>query len=677
MTAAARSVAPAGRDLASALRSGAAGGLLQRRCAACGNRTPGAGACRSCEDRRRLKYQTKLTIAEAGDAFEQEADRVADRVLAVPPVPGRAGLRIQRRMATASSGKGTAPDSVDEALASTGAPLDAKLKRDMESRFGVDFSAVRTHTGSAAERSARDVDALAYTVGSHIVFGAGQFAPATAAGARLLAHELTHVVQQSGSDRPATDGSVPGSGLLRRYTTRGAGGCATSVTDEDEDDNGPKGAGRRAHDQIQTFLLPMLNEVQIPRASKRRIDDAGCQAEGSSPGFADLMRRSGILYDIGEIKPIGSAPTRGVLETEHYIRRAEQSADRLFGTGTCGSAGDDDRLFQTDIFRGRLRPTFGKLSGVLSDTTVIGAFIGDRTRTLKAKTVAPGAVGYWCTGGRSDTYTCGASPEETARYIDRVVGGPAQELLDQFIRDRIQQPLEAALRRQSLGDLIRLAERHFGTQIRQMLRPYLGPLADQVLGRASADQVAQLIDQAIGAEARAIVTTLVRLVTDAVVSELRTQLRQALTELVRSALVALCVGAPAVALSELLDRLQQELRLRARQLIPVVVTVVAARIVASILAELASMLSEMVAAIGRVLGVVLDIVLRVLAAVAIVLLCVGVVVAVVLGLVALVGSPGIPDEALFAGAAALMLGLIPALGRFIVSGSTDEEPEGA
>jgi outer membrane protein OmpA-like peptidoglycan-associated protein len=68
----------------------------------------------------------------------------------------------------------------------------------MEQRFGYDFSGVRVHSGEVAERSARDVTANAFTVGSHIVYGAGQPAPATPAGSRLLAHELTHVVQQTG-----------------------------------------------------------------------------------------------------------------------------------------------------------------------------------------------------------------------------------------------------------------------------------------------------------------------------------------------------------------------------------------------------------------------------------------------------------------------------------------------
>src|SRR6185503_15430979 len=86
---------------------------------------------------------------------------------------------------------------VDQALASPGRPLEPALRQDMEQRFGYDFSLVRVHSGATAEQSAQDVNAKAYTVGHDIVAGAGGFTEGSNAGARLIAHELTHVVQQS------------------------------------------------------------------------------------------------------------------------------------------------------------------------------------------------------------------------------------------------------------------------------------------------------------------------------------------------------------------------------------------------------------------------------------------------------------------------------------------------
>src|SRR5205814_343043 len=90
--------------------------------------------------------------------------------------------------------------SVDQVLASPGRPLEPALREDMERRFDHDLSNVRLHSGAAAEQSAREVSATAYTVGNDIVFGGGQFAPQSYEGRRLIAHELTHVMQQGRAD---------------------------------------------------------------------------------------------------------------------------------------------------------------------------------------------------------------------------------------------------------------------------------------------------------------------------------------------------------------------------------------------------------------------------------------------------------------------------------------------
>ncbi len=144
--------------------------------------------------------QTKLAVNEAADVHERDADRIADQVLSGPaPVPfNRTPLHIQRFTAQPTGQAGPAPASVTRALATSGRPLEPALRQDMEQRFGHDFSRVHVHTGSAAEQSTRDVNADAYTVGTEIVFGARKFAPESREGKGLLAHELTHVVQQEG-----------------------------------------------------------------------------------------------------------------------------------------------------------------------------------------------------------------------------------------------------------------------------------------------------------------------------------------------------------------------------------------------------------------------------------------------------------------------------------------------
>ena len=93
--------------------------------------------------------------------------------------------------------------SVNQILRSSGQPMDAPVREFMESRFQQDFSGVRVHTGAQAAESAQALRARAYTVGNHIVFGQGEYAPSQDSGKRVLAHELTHTLQQS----PASSGT--------------------------------------------------------------------------------------------------------------------------------------------------------------------------------------------------------------------------------------------------------------------------------------------------------------------------------------------------------------------------------------------------------------------------------------------------------------------------------------
>ena len=147
-------------------------------------------------------FQPKLVVGQVGDPLEREADRVADQVMAknIRPAVQSAPLPTQR-----FSGQpgGSAPPSVEHALASPGRPLEPALRHDFEQRFGHDFSRVRVHSGGSSATSARDIDADAYTSGYDIVVGSGRFAPETLAGRRLLAHELTHVVQQTQENHDA------------------------------------------------------------------------------------------------------------------------------------------------------------------------------------------------------------------------------------------------------------------------------------------------------------------------------------------------------------------------------------------------------------------------------------------------------------------------------------------
>ncbi len=107
--------------------------------------------------------------------------------------PVRSGLL--QRSSTNQAAPSSVPPIVHEVLRSSGQPLDANTRAFMESRFGYDFSRVRVHIDAKSADSARAVNALAYTVGHDVVFGAAQYEPKRPEGRQLLAHELTHVMQ--------------------------------------------------------------------------------------------------------------------------------------------------------------------------------------------------------------------------------------------------------------------------------------------------------------------------------------------------------------------------------------------------------------------------------------------------------------------------------------------------
>lgn len=201
-------------------------GMLQRKCA-CGGPPGPTGECAECRRKRQLggMLQAKLRINQPGDKYEQEADRVAGQVMRMsqPDLQRQAGPkedeedellqakpRLQRDPAVGAT-PASAPPIVHEVLASPGRPLDAAIRATMESRFGHDFSQVRVHADERAAQSAQAVNARAYTVGRDVVFGRGEYAPGSSQGQRLLAHELTHVVQQRRGRSLARRSSLPGS----------------------------------------------------------------------------------------------------------------------------------------------------------------------------------------------------------------------------------------------------------------------------------------------------------------------------------------------------------------------------------------------------------------------------------------------------------------------------------
>lgn len=177
--------------------------------------------------------QAKLMAGSVNDPREVEADAMADAVMSGK----RAGTsktthngaihrscsscqdeEIHRETAVSSARVGPGAEAlVGRACSRNGISMGTALRSRMESGFGRDLGGVRIHAGSDAAQAARSIEAKAFTAGHDVFFGAGQFAPQTTAGQRLIAHELTHVVQgdkvlrREPSDKPSTDDERPSS----------------------------------------------------------------------------------------------------------------------------------------------------------------------------------------------------------------------------------------------------------------------------------------------------------------------------------------------------------------------------------------------------------------------------------------------------------------------------------
>jgi hypothetical protein len=209
--------------------------------------------------------QAKLIVGQPGDRYEREADRVADQVMRMPdplikPEEAQTHTRVQGLNATYAETLRRQPTEEEEsyreeepyreapepiglssavveeeeqektlqakevpgstleatpaiesavnAISGTGQPLPASTRRFVEPRFGVDLSSVRIYDNDNAAHMARELQAKAFTVGRDIYFGPGEYQPPSASGMRLLAHELTHVVQQGKGDGPVKSGTT-------------------------------------------------------------------------------------------------------------------------------------------------------------------------------------------------------------------------------------------------------------------------------------------------------------------------------------------------------------------------------------------------------------------------------------------------------------------------------------
>ena len=287
------------------------------------------------------RVQRKVTLNEPGDVYEQEADRIAHRVMRMPDLSPEIRHRVapeaQRickeceeeriQRLTPSTDRDEeeevveaqaspdvrsaahAPPSASSihpaALTNGGAPLSDSTRRFYESRFGYDLSSVRVHTGDNAERMADDLHARAFTYGNHIWFG-------SADGPRpsfCLAHELVHVVQQSSPPRASSDGSSEES--MARAQPHASRAPAGLVQRQEvywigrEFRSRKENTGKAIQDEIyasRTGGNDVIEEVRIPNAARKKKSTESEAGSHVKFGFADLYlaenrRVIGVYFD--------------------------------------------------------------------------------------------------------------------------------------------------------------------------------------------------------------------------------------------------------------------------------------------------------------------------------------------------------------------------------------------
>lgn len=253
------------------------------------------------------------TAGSHEDAYEREADRVSEAVARAVAGPSHVAERTgfeSHAPRTARLGPGdaplsAAPHAAREVLGSQGRRLDPSARAQFEPRFGQDFSEVRVHTDGRAAESAKALGAHAYTFGNQIVFDSGRYAPASPEGRRLLAHELTHVVQQSGGR--ASRGADAGSRDVSGDISRAPAGLLSRQPKPTADDDARKKDEAQRLDRIK-FHVEQQKKVATYLDNARKI------TPDAKKGISDpdnLVHNSVQMLDSGKL-------TLTVLTPTHY-----------------------------------------------------------------------------------------------------------------------------------------------------------------------------------------------------------------------------------------------------------------------------------------------------------------------------------------------------------------------
>jgi hypothetical protein len=275
-----------------------------------------------------LSRATTPSEGEAGVEEDEESHTVSTSRES-PRETGSEGCRARSEIVSAS---------VAGVLASGGQPLVAATRTRMEQSLGQDFGDVRVHTDPQAAESARALSAKAYTVGSNVVLGAGQYAPETTAGARLLGHELAHVIQQREAGRVLASGKLtvaPAGTALEREADAAGDLVASSRTSARSGaqtvvaHHAIPGLPQRAADSTSSPSYEKEDTVPAPQEAMVRLLEA---AEGLARRVIQAhpsWLRLAIYFQVGAAKEAGADAISAAWGLRDFIQGAPDRARRL------------------------------------------------------------------------------------------------------------------------------------------------------------------------------------------------------------------------------------------------------------------------------------------------------------------------------------------------------------
>lgn len=565
--------------------------------------------------------QTKLSVSHPGDAFEREADRVADRVTQMPasavsndsPKPGVAANTVQRKCTacekeeqqqkisslgsvsvqracatcdkekqpvTIQAKRDSGPESISRNSANifqgSGQPLTKAEQSYFSPRFGRDFNHVRVHNNRESYAMARELNARAFTVGSDIGFAEGQYQSSSYSGRKLMAHELTHTIQQSQH------------GMQIQRNAAGRCNEGNQLTSNR--------AGEIAHEQIEDYYIHhhgFKGEVPIPRGTKDNRTPQ-CAARTRPKGKVDLWKEiSTNHFQIAEIKAITRSDPAGDAQGEaiHYQRRARHSVGRLSGSSPCGTRFPPTTNQDTDI-ESINRDTYfndNHLNGTGSasnpanradfsllnrdvTTAVPGQQVGeyykgDRNKILKARRLADGAVTYWCNpkeeSGDENTYICGLQDSGVlSDLLDKAVQ-QGEQLIDEFIDNKADALISQVIDNLTLQEALTHTYQYIRPAIRDLVIEHWGQttwaLIESMGDEQAVSYIAGLIDRAVEEGSEETLRNIARRLKREIINTIKQRLKQALRAYFQAAISALCQENFAVSIAALLQQLTGEL----------------------------------------------------------------------------------------------------------------------